>query len=90
MRRDRGTPLVAAQIGDFDAHYAAAAVDAVRLAQRRSWGTSNVVAGPALYDIDLDGSVHFSAADDMAIAAERWTAAILDGVLGRSAGRPRN
>ena len=86
LKRDCGTPLVAVQIGDFTSPFDADAVDGIRLAQQRSWGLSNVVAGPALYDIDLEGSVHFSAADDMATAAVRWTAAILGGVLGRSAG----
>jgi Carbohydrate esterase, sialic acid-specific acetylesterase len=86
LRRDCRAPLVVAQIGDFGPHFDAAAVDAVRLAQARAWGEANVVAGPVLYDIDLEGIVHFSAPDDVELAARRWTAAILGGVLGREAG----
>jgi hypothetical protein len=84
--RDCGAPLVVAQIGDFGPRFDAAAVDVVRAAQARSWGESNVVAGPVLYDIDLEGNVHFTAADDIALAAHRWAAAIIGGVLGREAG----
>ncbi len=86
LRRDCGAPLVVAQIGDFGPHFDAAAVDTVRLAQARAWGEANVVAGPVLYDIDLEGIVHFSSPDDVELAAHRWTAAILGGVLGREAG----
>ena len=86
VRRDCGAPLVVAQIGDFGPHFDAAAVDAVRLAQARAWGEANVVAGPVLYDVDLEGIVHFSAPNDVELAARRWTAAILGGVLGRKAG----
>ncbi len=87
LRRDCGAPLVVAQIGDYGPAYRDAGVDAVRLAQQGAWGRANVVAGPVLYDIDLEGVVHFAAADDMQVAAGRWTAAILAGVLGRSAAR---
>ena len=76
-----------AQIGDYGPAFLDAGVDAIRLAQQRAWGRANVVAGPALYDIDLEGVVHFAAADDMEVAAHRWTAAILAGVPGRSAAR---
>ena len=86
LRRDCGAPLVTAQIGDYGPRFDAAAVDAVRLAQARAWGESNVVEGPVLYDVDLEGTVHFMTADDVALAAHRWTAAILGGVLGREAG----
>ncbi len=83
-------PLVAAQIGDFDDRYTAAGIDAIRLAQQRAWEHAAVVAGPPLYDIDLEHEVHFLAAADVKVAARRWSAAVLDGVLGReSAGRPR-
>jgi hypothetical protein len=82
-------PLVAAQIGDFDERYTAAGIDAIRLAQQRAWEHSAVIAGPPLYDIDLEHEVHFLAAADVKVAARRWSAAVLDGVLGReSAGRP--
>ena len=87
LRGDCGAPLVVAQIGDYGPAFPDAAVDAIRLAQQRAWGRANVVAGPALYDIDLGGVVHFADADDMEVAAHRWTAAILAGVLGRSAAR---
>ena len=87
LRRDCGAPLMVAQIGDYGPAFLDAGVDAIRLAQQRAWGRANVVAGPALYDIDLEGVVHFAAADDMEVAAHRWTAAILAGVSGRSAAR---
>ncbi len=87
LRRDCGAPLVAAQIGDYGPAFSDAGVDAIRFAQQRAWGRANVVAGPALYDIDLGGVVHFADADDIEVAAHRWTAAILAGVLGRSAAR---
>jgi len=77
---------VTAQIGDYGPHFDPAAVDAVRLAQASAWGESDVVAGPVLYDIDLEGNVHFTAVDDVTLAAQRWAAAILGGVLGREAG----
>jgi len=86
LGRDCGAPLVTAQIGDFGPHFDAAAVDAVRLAQARAWGASNVTPGPVLFDIDLEGNVHFAAVDDVTLAAHRWAAAILGGVLGREAG----
>ena len=86
VARDCGAPLVTAQIGDYGPHFDPAAVDAVRLAQASAWGESDVVAGPVLYDIDLEGNVHFTAVDDVTLAAQRWAAAILGGVLGREAG----
>jgi sialate O-acetylesterase len=89
VRRDCGAPVVVAQIGDFGAHaFPAAGVDAIRLAQQRAWRRAAIVAGPVLYDIDLDDSVHFDAPDDVGTAARRWAAAILGGVLGRAAGSP--
>jgi hypothetical protein len=88
VQQDCGAPLVAAQIGDYGPRYSGSAVDAVRLAQQSCWGTSNVLAGPVLYDIDLGGHIHFLAGGDVARAARRWTAAILEGVLSRPAARP--
>jgi hypothetical protein len=82
VRRDCRAPLVVAQIGDYGPAFTDAGVDAVRLAQARVWGRDGVVAGPVLYDIDLEGVVHFSAVDDVTLAADRWSAAVLGGVLG--------
>ena len=91
ISRDCRAPLVAAQIGDYDApRYSAAGIDAIRLAQQRAWEHPALVAGPALYDIDLHGEVHFLDAADVKVAARRWTAAVLAGALGREpASRPR-
>ena len=82
VRRDCGAPVVAAQIGDYDDNYADAAVNAVRLAQLRSWG-HGVRRGPTLYDIDLEGQVHFLMPDDVWAAARRWTAAVMSVVFHR-------
>jgi hypothetical protein len=79
--RDFRAPMVVAQIGDYDDRYTAAGVDAVRLAQQRSWAKPHIRQGPVLYDIDLEGRVHFADEDDVTAAARRWAAAILRGVL---------
>ena len=82
LRKDCGAPLVAVQIGDYRTDwYTGPGIDAIRLAQQDAWGTDNIVAGPVLYDIDLSGEVHFMEADDMRLAARRWTACIVSGVL---------
>ena len=91
VRGDVGVPIVVAQMGDYRHEwYTAASVDAIRLAQQDAWGTSNVVAGPVLYDVDLHGDVHFRRASDMVVAARRWAATIRSGILHReSATSPR-
>jgi hypothetical protein len=82
---DCGAPLVAAQIGDYDAtNWSNGGVDAIRLAQQEAWRAGWVLPGPALYDIDLHGSVHFTDSDDQLVAARRWAAAILAAVLHRA------
>ena len=87
---DFRTPLMVAQLGDYDDRYTAAGIDAVRLAQEEAWAAPHVVQGPALYDIDLRGEVHFLRADDVDAAARRWAAAILHSVLRRDmASTPR-
>jgi hypothetical protein len=88
---DCRAPVVAVQIGDYRTElYTAEGIDAIRLAQQSAWGREHVVAGPALYDIDLEDNVHFRDADDVGAAARRWAAAILSGVVRRdTAGRPR-
>jgi hypothetical protein len=84
--QDFQAPLVVAQIGDYSDDYPQVGVDAVRLAQQHVWGTAHIVQGPVLYDIDLHGDVHFKQREDVATAADRWAAAILQGVLHRAAG----
>jgi hypothetical protein len=84
VTQDCGAPLVVAQIGDFDpGSYPAEGVDAVRFAQQEAWRAGWALPGPALYDIDLSGHVHFRDADDELVAARRWAAAILAAVLHR-------
>lgn len=80
VARDCRAPLVVAQIGDYDHRYTAEGVNAVRLAQQDAWRAGWVVPGPALYDIDLHGRVHFTRLSDLMVAARRWAAAILGGV----------
>jgi hypothetical protein len=80
VRDDLGVPLVAAQIGDYDERYTAAGVNGIRLAQEGAWDQGPVVPGPVLYDIDLQGRVHFTQPFELEVAARRWTAAILAGV----------
>ena len=85
LTQDCGAPLVAAQIGDYDMRrYSREGVDAIRLAQQQAWLAGWALEGPALYDIDLHGGVHFTAWDDELIAARRWAAAILSTVLRRA------
>jgi hypothetical protein len=85
VKHDCGAPLVAAQIGDYNPSvWSSAAVDAIRLAQQKAWHAGWALPGPALYDIDLDGRVHFTEADDQLVAARRWTAAVLAAVLRRA------
>jgi hypothetical protein len=84
--RDVRAPMVVAQIGDFDARYSASGIDAVRSAQERAWSRPHIVQGPVLYDIDLENEIHFVAPDDVGLAARRWAAAILGGVLRKGAG----
>ncbi len=90
MRAAVGAPVVAAQIGDFSpARYPPESVDRIRAAQQRACDACvDLIPGPSLYDIDLDGSWHFSQPNVKAVAAHRWAAAILGGVLGRAAGTP--
>ena len=76
-----------AQIGNLNADSVDADTDGIRLAQERVWGGRHIIQGPVLYDIDLEGLVHFGQPDDVELAAHRWAAAILGGVLGRDAGR---
>jgi hypothetical protein len=84
LAQDCGAPLVAAQIGDYDARrYTREGVDAIRLAQQQAWRASWALAGPALYDIDLHDRVHFLEWDDELVAARRWAAAVLAAVLHR-------
>ncbi len=84
LARDCGAPLVAAQLGDYDTpRYSHVGVDAIRLAQQQAWSAGWALPGPALYDIDLHGQVHFMAWEDELVAARRWAAAILAGVFHR-------
>ena len=84
LARDCGAPLVAAQLGDYDTpRYSPVGVDAIRLAQQQAWSAGWALPGPALYDIDLHGQVHFVTWEDELVAARRWAAAILAGVLHR-------
>ena len=87
---DIGAPLVVGQLPDFPLdRYPATAVDLIRQIQVRAPRRyANVVLGPSLYDIDLGGSWHLSEPDDQAVAAQRWTAAILRGVLARPVPSP--
>jgi hypothetical protein len=87
VRQDLEAPLVAAQIGDYDARYTAAGVNAIRLAQEDAWNRGSVLAGPVLYDVDLQGRVHFTQSWELQTAARRWTAAILAGVERRDVPR---
>lgn len=85
LTHDCGAPLVAAQIGDYSVPtYSAKGVDAIRLAQQDAWRAGWALPGPALYDIDLHGNVHFVGRDDERVAARRWAAAILAAVLHRA------
>ncbi|NLE22497.1 MAG: sialate O-acetylesterase [Actinobacteria bacterium] len=83
--RDFRTPLLVAQIGDYDERYTAQGINTVRRAQAEAWGTSHILSGPVLYDIDLHGNVHFTRPADVKLAARRWAAAVLREVLGRTA-----
>ncbi len=84
VKHDCGALLVAAQLGDYNpAVWSSTAVNAIRLAQRQAWRAGWALPGPALYDIDLHGRVHFMAWEDELVAARRWAAAILGGVLRR-------
>ena len=85
--RDFRTPLMVAQIGNLNADSVDADTDGIRLAQARAWSARHVLQGPVLYDVDLDGLVHFLQPDDVELAARRWAAAILGGALHRDAGR---
>ena len=85
LGEDCGAPLVAAQIGDYGPRYAAEAVNGIRLAQQDAWSAGWALPGPVLYDIDLHGDVHFRREPETALAAARWTAAILAGVEGSDA-----
>ncbi|MEI6450687.1 MAG: sialate O-acetylesterase [Actinomycetes bacterium] len=86
LAQDCGAPLVAAQIGDYDARrYTREGIDAIRLAQQEAWRAGWALAGPALYDIDLHGRAHFIDWDDELVAARRWVAAVLSAVLHREA-----
>ena len=85
LAHDCGAPLVAAQIGDYDSRrYSPDGVDAIRLAQQDAWRAGWALPGPALYDIDLRGEVHFIDRIDQRVAARRWAAAILTAVLHRA------
>ena len=85
VRHDIGVRVVAGQIGDLGAdRYPSGSVDAIRAAEQHACDVDrNLVRGPSLYDIDLDGGWHIVEPDDEAVAAHRWAAAILRGVLGR-------
>jgi hypothetical protein len=85
--QDFRTPLIVAQLGDYDDRYTEAGVDTVRLAQEQAWARPHILQGPVLYDIDLDGDVHVRAPADVAAAAHRWAVAILRSVLHLDAGR---
>jgi hypothetical protein len=86
---DCGARVVVAQIGDYGTNwYDARGVDAVRLAQQDAWRAGHgILPGPVLYDIDLASTAHFTRGSDLRTAARRWAAAILGGVLRRTAGR---
>jgi hypothetical protein len=83
--RDVGVRVVVGQIGDLNADlYPCDSVDAIRAAEQHACDVDrNLVRGPSLYDIDLHGGWHMVHSDDQAVAAHRWAAAILRGVLGR-------
>jgi hypothetical protein len=85
--QDFRAPLVVAQLGDYDDRYTEAGIDAVRMAQARAWAGPHILQGPVLYDIDLNGDVHFRESDDVAAAAHRWAAAVLRSILHHDAGR---
>ncbi len=78
VRRDLRIPVVLGQIGDYSDALPRIGIDNVRLAQEDLWrtATTNALAGPSLYDIDLAGDVHFLQGPQIAIAAQRWAAAI--------------
>jgi hypothetical protein len=80
--RDLQVPIVVGQIGDYNHDSPRLGANNVRLAQEDLWtdGGPIVVPGPCLYDIDLDGSNHFLTAAQNEGAAERWTAAIENGI----------
>ena len=85
LAHDCGAPLVVAQIGDYDVRrYTQPGVDAIRLAQQQAWRAGWALPGPALYDIDLHGRVHFTGTAEELVAARRWAAAILGSVLHRA------
>jgi hypothetical protein len=85
--RDFGARLVVAQIGDYDQRFTEAGVDTVRRAQADAWAHPHIVQGPVLYDIDLHDEVHFLTREDVAVAAQRWAASILTGVVRQDAAR---
>ncbi|MGO8684193.1 MAG: sialate O-acetylesterase [Thermoleophilia bacterium] len=80
--RDLQVPIVVGQIGDYNDDQPRPGADNVRLAQEDLWtdGSPIVLPGPCLYDIDLYGSNHFLTAPQNTLAAQRWTAAIENGV----------
>lgn len=86
---DTGARVVTAQIGDYGMNwYDAPGVDAIRFAQQDAWNAGGgVLPGPALYDIDLAKTAHFTRGTDLQTAARRWAAAILRGVLNRPVSR---
>jgi hypothetical protein len=89
LRDDCGAPLIAAQMGDYrEDLWSAAGVDAIRSAMQDAWSASAALPGPALYDVDLGGGVHFRTPEQFAIAAHRWAAAILRGALGTEVASP--
>jgi hypothetical protein len=86
---DTGARVVTAQIGDYGTNwYDAPGVDAIRFAQQDAWSAGGgVLPGPALYDIDLAKTAHFTRGSDLTTAARRWAASILRGVLKRPVSR---
>ena len=84
LRQDVGAPVVVGQMGDFSVtRYPPESVDAIRGAQQGACDVDpGLVRGPSLYDIDLGGSWHLVDPEDQAVAARRWAAAILGGLLG--------
>jgi hypothetical protein len=84
LRQDVGVRVVVGQIGDFLAtRYPPDGVDGIRAAAQHACDVdTDLVRGPSLYDIDLEGGWHISEPKDQATAAHRWAAAILGGLLG--------